>query len=76
VNYRREFAAGDTTADVEFSGLPGSDFIVEGVGIPAHTYSGKLGITFVPLLGQATVIYEFKVSPGQRRQTAGFRMRF
>ena len=75
-NYRRELAEGETTADVEFSGIPGSDFIVEGVGVPAHTYSGKVGITFVPLFGQATFTYEFRVAPGQRRQSAGFRVRF
>jgi hypothetical protein len=49
---------------------------VQGIGIPANTYSGKMGVTFVPLIGEATFTYEFKVATGQHRQTVGVRVRF
>jgi autotransporter-associated beta strand protein len=75
-NYRRELAEGDSTTDLTFSGFPNSDFQVQGIGIPANTYSGKMGVTFVPLIGEATFTYEFKVATGQRRQTVGLRVRF
>ncbi|HYT66058.1 MAG TPA: autotransporter-associated beta strand repeat-containing protein [Vicinamibacterales bacterium] len=75
-HYRRELAESDTEAAVRFSGLPKSDFIVEGINIPASTYSTKMGVTFATIFGQATVTYEYKQAPGQRRQTAGFRIRF
>ena len=75
-NYRRELAEGNSTTDLTFSGFPNSDFQVQGIGVPANTYSGKMGLTFVPLIGEATFTYEFKVATGQRRQTAGVRVRF
>jgi len=75
-NYRRELAEGDSTTDMTFAGLPNSDFQVQGIGIPANTYSGKMGVTFVPLIGEATFTYEFKIATGQRRHTAGVRVRF
>jgi uncharacterized protein with beta-barrel porin domain len=75
-NYRRELAEGDSTTDLTFSGFPNSDFQVQGIGVPANTFSGKFGVTFVPLFGEATFTYEFKAAQGQRRQTAGVRVRF
>ena len=74
--YRRELAEGATEAQVEFEGLPNSEFIVQGINIPANSYSAKLGATFETILGKATFTYEYKHAPGQRRQTAGFRIRF
>jgi hypothetical protein len=75
-NYRRELADADTTAALAFSGLPNSDFKVQGIGVPLNMYSGRLGMTLVNWLGQATLTYEFKQAPGQRRQTLGLRFRF
>ena len=74
--YRRELADGETEAQVKFEGLPQSDFIVEGINIPANTYSTKVGLAFATWLGQATFTYEYRKAPGQQRQTAGFRIRF
>ena len=75
-NYRRELANADTTAALAFSGLANSDFKVQGIGVPLNMYSGRLGMTFVTRLGNATLTYEFKQAPGQRRQTLGLRVRF
>lgn len=76
LSYRRELAEGETQTPVRFSGLPQSDFIVEGLNIPASSYSARGGMTFATWLGQATFTYEYKQSPGARRQTAGLRIRF
>jgi len=75
-NYRRELADGDASTDMALSGFPTSDFQVTGIGVPVNTYAGKLGVTFVPWIGQATFTYEFKAAEGQRRQSVGFRVRF
>ncbi|HVD93260.1 MAG TPA: autotransporter-associated beta strand repeat-containing protein, partial [Vicinamibacterales bacterium] len=75
-NYRRELANADTAAALAFSGLANSDFKVQGIGVPLNMYSGRLGMTFVTRLGNATLTYEFKQAPGQRRQTLGLRVRF
>ena len=75
-NYRRELADGDASTDMALSGFPDSDFQVKGIGVPVNTYAGKLGVTFVPWIGQATFTYEFKAAEGQRRQSVGFRVRF
>ena len=74
--YRRELAEGRTEADMNLSGFPASDFIVEGIGVPASTYSGRVGLTLDTFLGQATMVYEYKQAPGERRQSAGLRVRF
>ena len=76
LNYRRELAQGDTQAAVAFSGLTNSNFIVQGINIPANSVNVKGGLTFMTLIGQATATYEYKQAPGQRRQTIGFRVRF
>ena len=75
-SYRRELAADNTQAAVAFDGLPKSDFIVEGINIPANSYSARGGMTIATMFGQATFTYEYKAAPGQRRQTVGFRVRF
>jgi autotransporter-associated beta strand protein len=75
-NYRRELAAGGTTAALAFSGLANSNFQVQGIGVPLNMYSGRLGMTLATFAGQATFTYEFKQAPGQRRQTASIRFRF
>ena len=74
--YRREYAEGETEAQVSFEGLPRSDFTVQGINIPANTYNTKVGLAFATWLGQATFTYEYRKASGQRRQTAGFRIRF
>ena len=74
--WRREYAEGETEAQVKFEGLPVSDFTVQGINIPANTYSTKAGLAFATWLGQATFTYEYRKASGQRRQTAGFRIRF
>ena len=61
---------------MRFDGLPTSDFIVEGINIPANSYSLRGGLTIAPRFGQATATYEYKHAQGQRRQIVGFRMRF
>lgn len=76
MNYRRELAAGRTEANVKFTGLPNSEFIVEGINVPASSYHTRAGLTFATLVGQATFTYEYKQAPGQRRQTASLRFRF
>jgi len=75
-SYRRELAEDGTQAAMRFDGLPTSDFIVEGINIPANSYSVRGGMTFALGFGQATATYEYKQAQGQRRQTVGFRMRF
>ena len=74
--YRRELAEGKTEANVKFTGLPNSEFIVEGINVPASSYHTRAGVTFATLVGQATFTYEFKKAPGQTRQTASLRFRF
>lgn len=76
LNYRRELAEGQTQTKVEFEELPSSDFIIQGINIPANSYSTRMGLTFATKIGQATFTYEYKHAPGQRRQTAGLRFRF
>jgi hypothetical protein len=76
VNYRRELAEGRTEANVQFSGLPNSEFIVEGINVPASSYQTRAGLTFATVVGQATFTYEYKKAPGQTRQTASLRFRF
>jgi uncharacterized protein with beta-barrel porin domain len=76
LNYRHELANGDSTTNVSFSGLPNSGFMVQGLGAPVDSFAGKVGVTFVPLFGQATFTYEFKAAPGQTRNSVGFRVRF
>jgi len=75
-SYRRELAEDGTQAAVRFDGLPTSDFIVEGINIPANSYSLRGGLTIALPFGQATTTYEYKRAQGQRRQIVGFRMRF
>jgi len=76
LHYRRELAEGRTAASMTFSGLPNSDFIVEGIDVPASSYHTRAGVTFQTLPGQATFTYEYKRAPGQRQQTASLRFRF
>jgi uncharacterized protein with beta-barrel porin domain len=76
LNYRHELAEDGTHAAVRFDGLPQSDFIVEGLNIPAQSVSVRGGMNLALLFGQATVTYEYKTAQGQRRQTAGIRVRF
>jgi hypothetical protein len=75
-NYRRELAEGRTEADMKLSGFPDSEFVVEGINVPANSYSGKMGAVFHTLFGQGTFTYEFRAAQGQRRHSAGFRVRF
>ena len=75
-SYRRELAEDGTQAAVRFDGLPASDFIVEGINIPASSYSLRGGLTIALPFGQATTTYEYKRAQGQRRHIVGFRMRF
>lgn len=75
-SYRRELAEDGTQAAMRFDGLPTSDFIVEGINIPASSYSLRGGMTIALPFGQATATYEYKRAQGQRRQLLGFRMRF
>jgi hypothetical protein len=74
--YRRELAEDVTQADMNFTGLPESDFTIRGLGIPNTSYTLRGGMTLVMLLGQATFTYEYKDAEGERRQSFGFRMRF
>ena len=75
-NFRHELTTGQMSADLSFDGFPDSNFTIEGIGVPNNSYSGRGGVTMVTLIGQATLAYEFKVAPGQKRQTLGFRVRF
>ena len=75
-SYRRELAEDGTQAAVRFDGLPASDFIVEGINIPASSYSLRGGMTIAMPFGQATATYEYKRAQGQRRHIVGFRVRF
>jgi uncharacterized protein with beta-barrel porin domain len=75
-NYRRELAEDTTQAEMSFAGLENSDFIIQGINIPASTYATRLGITLATFFGQTTLTYEYKRAPDQRRQTVGLRFRF
>jgi len=55
---------------MKLSGFPGSEFIVEGINVPANSYGGKMGIVFHTLFGQGTFTYEFRrpgADPALRR---------